>query len=313
MVDAIAPLPPAQVNFFILAVQFMTELNISLRRIDAFLSIPEPPPPVHQHAGSGAAPGEVRLRGADYAWGAEPPPAEEGTSARRGGTGRGQQGPARAEVQLQVEQQQAQGSEQGAAPGRGSMDAAAAAAAPPGGAQEGQGSVQPPRAAAGPAQADASVPQRITLHGVSFQLAPGELLGVCGEVGSGKSSLLAALLGELQPLQPEGGRRGPGLGALPLVRWRPPLVAAACLLEHMLPRACSRAAAPPPDRPCRRPSARRRAHAGGQRGILQPDPLGHSCDAAGQHHVRPAFGGRAVQARAAGVRPGAGHPGPAGG
>lgn len=34
-------------------------------------------------------------------------------------------------------------------------------------------------------------------------MRPGELLGVVGEVGAGKSSLLLALLGELQPLSPE--------------------------------------------------------------------------------------------------------------
>jgi ABC-type multidrug transport system fused ATPase/permease subunit len=42
----------------------------------------------------------------------------------------------------------------------------------------------------------------LTLRGVRLDIKPGELIGVCGEVGSGKSSLLAALLGELQPLPP---------------------------------------------------------------------------------------------------------------
>ncbi|GFR41484.1 hypothetical protein Agub_g2175, partial [Astrephomene gubernaculifera] len=36
------------VNFFVLAVQFLTELRISLQRIDAFLSTPEPPRPAQQ-------------------------------------------------------------------------------------------------------------------------------------------------------------------------------------------------------------------------------------------------------------------------
>ncbi|GFR40949.1 hypothetical protein Agub_g1613, partial [Astrephomene gubernaculifera] len=40
-----------------------------------------------------------------------------------------------------------------------------------------------------------------TLQGLQLEVTPGSLLAVCGEVGCGKSSLLAALLGELQPLR----------------------------------------------------------------------------------------------------------------
>lgn len=41
---------------------------------------------------------------------------------------------------------------------------------------------------------------------------PGELVAVVGEVGAGKSSLLAALLGELMPMRgPDGGVAGEAL------------------------------------------------------------------------------------------------------
>jgi energy-coupling factor transporter ATP-binding protein EcfA2 len=50
---------------------------------------------------------------------------------------------------------------------------------------------------------------RRTLIGVKLQVQPGELLAVVGEVGAGKSSLLAALLGELMPMRsPDGAVHG---------------------------------------------------------------------------------------------------------
>lgn len=46
---------------------------------------------------------------------------------------------------------------------------------------------------------------RKTLCGVRLVVQPGELVAVVGEVGAGKSSLLAALLGELMPVKgPDG-------------------------------------------------------------------------------------------------------------
>lgn len=54
----------------------------------------------------------------------------------------------------------------------------------------------------------------LSLSGVQLQLQPGELLGVCGEVGSGKSSLLAVLLGELRPVSCRAcGKAGATAGA----------------------------------------------------------------------------------------------------
>ena len=67
----------------------------------------------------------------------------------------------------------------------------------------------------GPGLSDAAL-RRCTLAGVKLVVQPGELLAVVGEVGAGKSSLLAALLGELMPVKgPDGAVHGewwmPGL------------------------------------------------------------------------------------------------------
>lgn len=49
--------------------QSVTELHVSLRRIDDFLSTPEPPLPVHHtKAGESEPDGTVALRGADFDW-----------------------------------------------------------------------------------------------------------------------------------------------------------------------------------------------------------------------------------------------------
>jgi ABC-type multidrug transport system fused ATPase/permease subunit len=60
--------------------------------------------------------------------------------------------------------------------------------------------------------------QRVTLRAPRFRIAPCALVGVCGQVGSGKSSLLAALLGELQPVPPRGYRVGDSIIGAPVVR-----------------------------------------------------------------------------------------------
>jgi hypothetical protein len=51
------------------------------------------------------------------------------------------------------------------------------------------------------------------LSGVDLRLRPGELLGVCGTTGAGKTSLIACLLGELELLRsltPHGSGSGSG-------------------------------------------------------------------------------------------------------
>lgn len=56
------------VYFFVLGVQYLAELKVSMTRIDDFLSMPEPPPPTHQRgaeaaaAANGAAPVAPRKR-----------------------------------------------------------------------------------------------------------------------------------------------------------------------------------------------------------------------------------------------------------
>lgn len=62
----------------------------------------------------------------------------------------------------------------------------------------------------GPGLSDPAL-RRKTLSGVKLLVQPGELLAVVGEVGAGKSSLLAALLGELMPVKgPDGIVHGEG-------------------------------------------------------------------------------------------------------
>jgi ABC-type multidrug transport system fused ATPase/permease subunit len=57
----------------------------------------------------------------------------------------------------------------------------------------------------------------LTLRAPRFRVEPGQLVGICGEVGSGKTSLLAALLGELQPMPPPDYTAGKPIQGAPLV------------------------------------------------------------------------------------------------
>lgn len=60
----------------------------------------------------------------------------------------------------------------------------------------------------------------LTLHAPKFQVAPGQFVGIAGEVGSGKTSLLSALLGELQPVPPVGYRPGDAIAGAPVMAGR---------------------------------------------------------------------------------------------
>ncbi|KAL6765994.1 hypothetical protein V8C86DRAFT_2453065 [Haematococcus lacustris] len=221
------------VQFFVLGVQSMTELRVSLNRVDKFLSCPEPPNPLHlhhptdaaspppptkapapcpsaQHEQEGSRPavvlelgppgpptlmaeGTAQLPGQGQGQGLGLP---YGTVSLRGADydwrsplGRQPDNEARQQASTAAAQQPE--SKAGAGAGSGSAEGAGDCAPSPG--------------------------KGLTLQGVRFELRSGELLGVCGEVGAGKSSLLAALLGELQPLPAPGSGPGgeqPGGGAL---------------------------------------------------------------------------------------------------
>jgi iron complex transport system ATP-binding protein len=58
--------------------------------------------------------------------------------------------------------------------------------------------------------------ERVILKDLSFQVAPGEFVGLLGPNGSGKSTLLTAMTGGLAPLQGEIRYQG-----LPLSQWQP--------------------------------------------------------------------------------------------
>ena len=147
--------------FFVTAVEKVAELAASLKRLDAFLALPEPPPPAHLR-GKTAGDDErdvaedvaVAFRGADFDWGGK----------CRGGGGKGA-GAAAEEEEL------------GGASSRFSFESTSG----------GEAATAPP-----------SVPGP-TLKSITLHVKKGELLGIAGPVGSGKSSLLLALLSELLP------------------------------------------------------------------------------------------------------------------
>ena len=215
------------------AVQYLTELRISLQRIDKFLSMPEPPPPVHHRATANAAAGAARaaaaaaaiggvtaaaaapvgvddehlsvvlpmgtvaLRGADYDWNSnvqiDVPHSLDSHKDHKGKDQHSKE----ADNKSKPPPAAAAGEE---VPSVGSVSSS-----------NGQGSsgkavVNGNSSSSGPTGGP-------TLKGIRLEVNPGELLGVVGEVGSGKSSLLAALLGELQPLRgPEGSAAGESKG-----------------------------------------------------------------------------------------------------
>ncbi|GAX82138.1 hypothetical protein CEUSTIGMA_g9566.t1 [Chlamydomonas eustigma] len=151
---------------FTLAVQTLTEVLVSIDRIDEFLSTKEPPLPLLLDAADEEK-ATVVMNGADFDW--NQPMGGLSTTA--------------SDIRQEV-QSSGKEVELGGPVKEGVVSSAGG----------------------------------LTLSGIRFQLKKGELLGICGEVGSGKSSVLAALLGEMLPLHKEEGTEEMMTDTGPLVR-----------------------------------------------------------------------------------------------
>ncbi|DBA75192.1 TPA: hypothetical protein ACH3X1_010497 [Trebouxia sp. C0004] len=181
---------------FVHAVEAGSELQVSMKRINDFLSLPEPPAPAHHLQGPAATIAkesarvkdaiDVALGGADYDWNRwaghpQPPTPHLDPTKNTKDSSRKQTKKHRRQSQELKPQEFSV-----------NLPDEAVGKADPEVEEEGSSGHDIHGACGGD--------DNITLHGLKLQVAQGELLGICGEVGSGKSSLLAALLGELQPL-----------------------------------------------------------------------------------------------------------------
>ena len=154
------PASPADLtDFFVVAVQAAAELRVSVRRLAAFLALPEPPAPWLPPSSGG--------RG-------EAAPAPPATAAPAAAARQEDEPPA-----IEVAGADFDWADRSWAGGEAGGSAA---------------QQQQPAAAGAPTVPDCTLP------GLRLAVRRGELLAVVGAVGSGKSSLLAALLGELQPV-----------------------------------------------------------------------------------------------------------------
>lgn len=162
-------------SFLPMFIQMLITANVALKRIQAFLMQPDAPEALDSP--EGLPRGAVRVTAADFAWETPEDKAKEAAAAKLAAV--------------------AAKGQRGGPPGAG---------APPGGGKGkgrgGKGSVTAPQPPAPhkPAkeeEEDANKPWRPTLTGIDVSAEPGQLVMVAGAVGSGKSSLLATMIGNI--------------------------------------------------------------------------------------------------------------------
>ncbi|KAI9004612.1 hypothetical protein BC832DRAFT_531702 [Gaertneriomyces semiglobifer] len=169
----------AVTNFFPKALQFGSESWVSMKRIEEFLLLPE----IEQ----------IRRLGGDLKHKEDPIDAESDTMVVMkhgtfswGGTETG------LGDKYQIKNKTANTAKPAA--GAGAQDPTTTTTP---GAED-----QPVTVVAGHDEVPISISKRV-LHDITLSIRRGQVLGVCGPVGSGKSSLLLSILGELVPSSPE--------------------------------------------------------------------------------------------------------------
>eukprot|EP00741_Cyanophora_paradoxa_P011330 tig00020554_g10943.t1 len=165
-------------SFLPMVIAIVVQTRVAIRRLGDFLLLPEMEIPDRSLA-PGEAP-SARIHGGEFAWDA-PPPGTEKEKEKEGA------GPAGGSPQKRSR--------------RGRREAQAPRAG--GGAEKGgpgqQANGHPAEEAKGEGkEAGAGVPAGPTLRGIDFEAGAGQLVAVVGPVGSGKSSLLSALLGDIR-------------------------------------------------------------------------------------------------------------------
>jgi ABC-type multidrug transport system fused ATPase/permease subunit len=187
-------------DFFTHGVEATAELRVSVRRLAAVLSLPEPPAPWQEGGGEGAdADVAIQVDGVgfdwgDRAWGAQRRADDAAALLAAGGDAAPAAAAAATSAATATAAPHLAGVQVIPAEGPPPPDPPSAAAELVGGGRDGSGRGGRASLDGGP------LPAGPTLRALRLRVARGELVAVVGPVGAGKSSLLSALLGELQPV-----------------------------------------------------------------------------------------------------------------